>query len=306
MMSGTSGLPYNGSSSSVALTKSLASRLQAKTALLGSTLFQLTWKRWDTPAGRCLRLLRASALRISDNGFIGLPTPRRADGEKNVRTVDGAMSEIERKGGPQDLSMAAVLSGWPSPTVGNSQGSQSFEGLSATGKTPDGRKVAVSLNHTAQMAGWPTPMAGTPAQNGYNEAGNNDSSRKTQWLCGKDLAGVTAQASPRATPTTRDWKDGAYQPNVPENSLLARQVWQASPVQPTVSGPTPTGSGAETASTGQLNPAHSRWLMGLPVEWECSAPNYVDWRKWQDWMGSLSPAQRSTVSAVSKATATPS
>jgi hypothetical protein len=27
--------------------------------------------------------------------------------------------------------------------------------------------------------GWPTPMAGTPAQNGNNEAGNNDSSRKT-------------------------------------------------------------------------------------------------------------------------------
>ncbi len=27
--------------------------------------------------------------------------------------------------------------------------------------------------------GWPTPMAGTPARNGNNEAGNNDSSRKT-------------------------------------------------------------------------------------------------------------------------------
>ena len=27
--------------------------------------------------------------------------------------------------------------------------------------------------------GWPTPMAGTPAQDGYNEAGNTDSSRKT-------------------------------------------------------------------------------------------------------------------------------
>lgn len=28
-------------------------------------------------------------------------------------------------------------------------------------------------------SGWPTPMAGTPAQNGYNEAGNTDSSRQT-------------------------------------------------------------------------------------------------------------------------------
>jgi hypothetical protein len=40
----------------------------------------------------------------------GWPTPRAADGEKNVRTLEGALAEILRKGSPQDLSMAAALS----------------------------------------------------------------------------------------------------------------------------------------------------------------------------------------------------
>jgi hypothetical protein len=41
----------------------------------------------------------------------GWPTPREADGEKNVRTLDGALSEIERKGSPKDLAQAAAICG---------------------------------------------------------------------------------------------------------------------------------------------------------------------------------------------------
>src|SRR5579859_4091658 len=62
------------------LSCSLGSRLQAKTDLLGSTLFKLTWKQRLTPSGRLIFALRASALRTSGKGSTlsehkGWPTP---------------------------------------------------------------------------------------------------------------------------------------------------------------------------------------------------------------------------------------
>jgi len=50
-----------------------------------------------------------------------------------------------------------------------------------------------NLRERVTLATWPTPMAGTPAQNGNNAAGNNDSSRRTvelaHWPTARKLDG---------------------------------------------------------------------------------------------------------------------
>jgi len=113
------------------------------------------------------------------------------------------------------------------------------------------------------------------------------------------------------TPTTRDYKDGSECPNVALNGLLGRVVWFTSwptpqtsdmtgggqakramgatrhgsnlndfallalteaPARFTVSGVMLTGSSAGITNGGQLNPAHSRWLMALPHAWDACAP----------------------------------
>jgi hypothetical protein len=151
-------------------------------------------------------------------------------------------------------------------------------------------------------------MAGTPAQAGYNEAGNTDSSsRKTVTLAHwptttvqdaissarhgymddgmaraaanpvKDKltghAGTTLTDAARmaswVTPSTRDWKDS---PGMATEREDGRSRLDQLPRQAQLSGPMPTGSPAQTATPGQLNPAHSRWLQGLPAVWDDCAP----------------------------------
>ena len=144
LTSGTCGPTSSASSASAALTSFLASRLQALTALHGSTLYRLTWKQRTTPAGRSIPALRASVLRTSDKGCTGWPTP-------TGNSYTGAGSG-NREGG-LNLQTAVELSGWPTPRSG-------LEGYAGHGDGEAGWQKQDRSTSTAGSNGVPLPTDG--------------------------------------------------------------------------------------------------------------------------------------------------
>jgi hypothetical protein len=102
----------------------------------------------------------------------GWPTAKQDHGIKSVRSPEGATKESERKGA-NDLNTAAVLAGWPTPTKGNGDGSQSMSTMSSTGKRANGTKGTVSLPGIAVLAGYPTPAARDWRDGRSNQHGKN-------------------------------------------------------------------------------------------------------------------------------------
>lgn len=187
--SGTSGPSGSTSSASAALQSSLESRLKARFGTGGSMLFTQTWKAKATPSGRPYSAHTASAHRTSDSGCGSWPTPTATDRVRDEETL-AKCAEFRKRNANQNtvplyLGEVAQMAPWPTATTRDwKSGASNLHGENAR-----------PLNEVARLTSWPTPMAGTPAQKGYNEAGNTDSSRKTVALA----SGLTSNGSPAGT-----------------------------------------------------------------------------------------------------------
>ena len=292
---GTFGQPSPGSLNSANLQSSLESKLRARLSSLGSTLYTLTWKPWVTPSGPSRSRLRASVRRISATDSTGWPTPKVTD-------TNGPGNSTNRQGG-MALHTCAQLVGWTTPTT---RDHKDTPGMVAQ---RNGKDRIDQLPRQAYLAGWNTPdstmmqakskppvignrkptdpqisladqafhLAGWPTCTATDAIKGGSVSPRPGMMGLSETAPLAGWATPTATDhierkglrpsRAATGRTGGY---LSEEVVIHLPVEQ--PARLTACGQMLTGSSAGIESGGQLNPAHSRWLMALPQEWGDCAP----------------------------------
>lgn len=179
-------------------------------------------------------------------------TPGRSEDSPTIATSGPPGSSSSSSIGLQSF-LASRL-----PRLLGSRGSTLFRLTLKERVTPSGRRIfaqraSVLRTEGKDSTGWPSPIA-SRGDYTYREGKHDEPTLK--------LAGAAKLAiwpTPNAAGAERGGqaeRTGGRRSNLIDTVQLA------------ASGLPPTGSTAETTSGAQLNPAHSRWLMGYPQEWD--------------------------------------
>jgi hypothetical protein len=224
------------SSASANLQLSLESRLRQRLDVNGSPEYDLTWKRWDMQSGPPICALRALARRTSGSVCSGWPTPACMDTIDAKNEWRGESRAIAPTGKLSDKVKGVQMAGWPTPNTPNG-GRATPPGTSTTGKTPDGKKRQVDLQHVARSilsSGQAPSLSHAPMENGG----------------GCLVAGWE-------TPNAMDGGQTSRGGDRKDELLLGGQAKATMPPNTTL----------------KLNPLFSLWLMGFPAEWAyCVVP----------------------------------
>lgn len=171
-----------------------------------------------------------------------------------------------RASAPRTDDNGSSLSLWPTPT------SRDHKDGACVGTVP----INGLLGRAVWMASWSTPQCADVNLSRYKQEAAVAKFEKSPYvslaLQAQVLAGwgTPTATTPGGTPEQQQQRKRRSQER---GCSLGDSVTALSlQVQLVDSGETPTGSPAPTGSIGQLNPAHSRWLMGLPLAWDACAP----------------------------------
>ena len=270
----TSGRSFDASSPSAVLQESLANRLRASLDVSGSPEYALTWKDWDMQSGPPICALRAAARRTSGSDCSGWPTARKTDGEKGIRTSEGAIAEFERKGNGADLPTVASVAGWPTPASHEPGGTPEQHLERKRQCVARGIQIGCAVTHLslmAQVAGWPSPNV----PNGGRQAAPDSmtsTGRKPDGRKGQVDLGFVAQVAGWASPATRDYRypnRESYQDrsNSTKGEQLANQVVHQGNLE---GWPTPNAmaGGSTSRSKNRKDELLISGLIQPPVGWD--------------------------------------
>lgn len=238
-----------------------SSRMSALICDSDSTKSPETFKAWATELRRSCLQRKKSARLMAASGSSSWPTARASYNEN--RTTQNAPSH----GVTHGKTLAGEAAAWTTPQAHDAHGG-SADRLGRYGTKAGGRNLA---DDVMVQRNWQTPNAAAEAPNLGSNIKNGPKSLLAQ--------AMATTESPRATPTSRDWKDGANPSSaVGTNSLLGRQAPrmmqagdESSPFDLISLPPSVTESPPEVGKRSdvrrRLNPRFVEWLMGWPEGW---------------------------------------